>query len=240
MNEKNAGSRVVLTSLPLTVLFTAAVLFFGLRYAEYEPLVFLCAGLIAVISAAITGKLLKTHRQPRWILFVWILSAVILFGYMLLSWMMQYPANSKRISMNNTAKQILTAANTALEDMQKADQPFPESPYIIRISNTPEPDSLADRISHYFSDISKIKSYGLILRQTDDGVREAEAYYSFDTVLTPDTLTETPKEVQLSQLGRLYRQTPLVFCWKAGNSVLESENTKQNSRQTECPTEDAK
>ena len=63
---------------------------------------------------------------------------------------------------------------------------------------------------------------------------------SVTSLLLPDTLTETPKEVQLSQLGRLYRQTPLVFCWKAGNSVLESENTKQNSRQTECPTEDAK
>ena len=223
MNDENARRRIVLTSLPLTALFTAAVLFFGLRYAEIEPLVFLAAALILIVSAAVTGKLLKTYRQPRWILFVWILPAVILLGYMILSMMMQYPANSKRISMNTTAKQILTAANTALEDMQKAGSPVPESPYIIQIGDTPEPDSLAGRIAYYFSDVTKIKSYALILQQTDDGVRAAEACYSFDIALTPDTLTETPKEVQLDQLGRLYRQKPLVFRYTAGQTLADSQ-----------------
>lgn len=196
MNEEDAGRRIVLTSLPLTALFTAAV---------------------------ITGKLLKTHQQPRWILFVWILPAVILLGYMILSAMMQYPANSKRFSMNTTARQLLTAANASLEDMQKTGSHVPESPYIIQIGDTPEPDSLADRITYYFSDAAKIKSYALILRRTDDGVRAAEAFYSFDTDLTPDTLTETPEDVQLSQLGRLYRQKPLIFRYTAAQALADSK-----------------
>lgn len=223
MNEENAGRRIVLCSLPLTVLFTAAVLFFGLRYAESEPLVFLAAALILTVSAVITGKLLKTHQQPRWILFVWILPAVILSGYMMLSAMMQYPANSKRESMNTTAKQLLTAANAALEDMQKAGSSVPESPYIIQGSDTPEPDSLAGRIAYYFSDVTKIKSYALILQQTDDGVRAAEACYSFDIALTPDTLIKTPEDVQLDQLGRLYRQKPLVFRYTAGQTLADAK-----------------
>lgn len=222
MNEENAGRRIVLTSLSPTVLFTAAVLFSGLRYAESEPLVFLAAALILTVSAVITGKLLKTHQQPRWIMFVWVLAAVILCGYAFASQGKSYTANSQRESMNTVAKQLLIAANTALEDMQKAGNPVPESPYIIQSSDTPEPDSLADRITYYFSDVRKIRSYALVLRQMEDGVRAAESYCTFDIALTPDTLTETPKEVQLSQLGRLHRQKPLIFRYTAAQFHADS------------------
>ena len=107
MNEETTGRRIVLTSLPLTALFTAAVLFFGLRYAESEPLVFPAAA--------------------------------------------------------------------------------------------------------------------LILRQTDAGIRAAESFISYDIVLTPDTLTETPKDVQISQLGRLYRQKPLIFRYTAEQIHADSQ-----------------
>lgn len=163
MQEASAGRRIVLTSLPLTALFTAAVLFFGLRYAESEPLVFPAAALILIISAVITGKLLK------------------------------------------------------------AGSPVPDSPYIIRSSDTPAPDSLADCITYYFSDAAEIKSYALILRQTDAGIRAAEAFISYDIILTPDTLTETPKDVQISQLGRLYRQKPLIFSYTAEQIHADSQ-----------------
>ena len=224
MHRNKAWCRAVLISFLLTACSAAAVLFFGLRYAESEPVVFLAAALLTVISAAVTGNLPQTKQEPKGFLALWIFPAVILGGLMILSMMFQYPANSKRETMNTVARQLLNAANDALEDMQKADQPVPDSPYIIGNGDTPEQNSLAERITYYYSDVAKVKSYALVLKQTKDGVRAAEAYCSFDIALTPDTLTETPKEVQLRQLGRMYRQTPLIFCRKAADSVLASED----------------
>ena len=221
MNEENAGRRIVLCSLPLTVLFTAAVLFFGLRYAESEPLVFLAAALILTVSAVITGKLLKTHQQPRWILFVWFLPAVFLIGFAYVSQGKSYTAHSQRESQQTAARQIVNAAVTAISDMESEGCPLPESPYIVQGSEDPEPDSLAARIAQYESNVARGESYAVILNRTAKGSLTVGVYWAPFSVLTPDTLTETPAEEQQQQLGRLFIQKPPVFYEESKPTVFQ-------------------
>ena len=201
----------------------AAVLFFGLRYANSEPPVFFAAALIAAVSAALTDHLPRERIQNRMLLLLWSIPAVILGGFMLLSMCMGYPAGSKRESEQAVARQIMFAADTALADMEAEGCPLPESPYIVQCGQEPEPDSLAARISQYDSDVARGTSYALILKQTDDGIRTAGVYWAPFSVLTPDTLNETPREEQIRQLGRLFRQSDPVFYEAAGTPLSEND-----------------
>ncbi|MBR5722834.1 MAG: hypothetical protein IKX57_04330 [Oscillospiraceae bacterium] len=221
-NEKTKRSPVPV-SLLLTAVIIAAVLFFGLRYANSEPPVFFAAALIAAVSAALTDHLPRERIQNRMLLLLWSIPAVILGGFMLLSMCMGYPAGSKRESEQAVARQIVFAADTALADMEAEGCPLPESPYIVQCGQEPEPDSLAARISQYDSDVARGTSYALILKQTDDGIRTAGVYWAPFSVLTPDTLNETPREEQIRQLGRLFRQSDPVFYETAGTPLSEND-----------------
>ena len=223
MPNANTGKYTVPVNFTLTALLTAAVLFFGLRYANSEPPVFFAAALIAAVSAALTDHLPRERLHNRILLLLWIIPAVILGGFMLLSMCMGYPAGSKRKSRQSEARNLLHAADEALADMQKAGRPLPDSPYIVQVSAEPEPDSLAARISQYDSDVARGTSYALILKQTDDGIRTAGVYWAPFSVLTPDTLNETPREEQIRQLGRLFRQSDPVFYEAAGTPLSEND-----------------
>ncbi len=223
MPNANTGKYTFPVNFTLTALLTAAVLFFGLRYANSEPPVFFAAALIAAVSAALTDHLPRERIQNRILLLLWIIPAVILGGFMLLSMCMGYPAGSKRESRQSEARNLLHAADEALADMQKAGRPLPDSPYIVQVSAEPTPDSLAARISQYDSDVARGTSYALILKQTDDGIRTAGVYWAPFSVLTPDTLNETPREEQIRQLGRLFRQSDPVFYEAAGTPLSEND-----------------
>ena len=223
MPNANTGKYTVPVYFTLTALLTAAVLFFGLRYASSEPPVFFAAALIAAVSAVLTDHLPRERIQNRMLLLLWSIPAVILGGFMLLSMCMGYPAGSKRESEQAVARQIMYAADTALDEMQKAGRPIPDSPYLVQVSAEPEPESLAARIAQYDSDVARGTSYALILKQTDDGIRTAGVYWAPFSVLTPDTLTETPREEQIRQLGRLFRQSDPVFYVAAGTPVPEND-----------------
>ena len=96
-------------------------------------------------------------------------------------------------------------------------------------SQAPEPDSLDAAVTSYFNDIRMFRSYALILTKTKEGVRASEAYLTKDLLLTPDTLTETPADEQLRQLGRVYQQKPLIFAYRASEAELHTEPERRTA-----------
>ena len=212
--QENSAGRIVLISCAATAVTTAAILFFGLHFAENEPIVFFAAGLAAFISALITAKMLKRCEEDCGILFFWVFPAVCLFGLAMLSYNLQMVAGSKRESEQTAAHEIFIAAIAAAEEMQEEGISAPESPYIVICRNEPEPDSFAARIKQYCGDVSRGRSYAVMLHQTKDCIQIDGVYWAPFSDLTPDTLIETPQEEQIRQLGRLFRQKPPVFFCK--------------------------